>query len=86
MKKIIPASPPRVSIVLQLCSVGLQVGILHGTSEGGIKCPVDIVVMTVALPCGDGTDSAFICKPVVYDGCPLQRRQWDEAVGADRCC
>ncbi len=33
----------------------MQVGILHGIMEGGIKCPVYIVVMTVALPCSDDT-------------------------------
>ena len=53
-----------------MISVGLQVGILHSTSEGEIKCPIYIVVMAVALPCGDGTDQAFVCKPVfVDDGC-----------------
>ena len=47
----------------------MQVGILHGTLEGEIKCPKYIVVMKVALPCGDGTDPAFVCKLVfVYDG------------------
>ena len=40
-------------------SVGLQVSILHGTVEGEIKCPIYIVVMTVALPCSDGTNPAM---------------------------
>ena len=85
-EKIFPKLLPRV-IIVQLCSVGLHVGILHGTSEGEIKCPVYIVVLTVALPCGDGTDPAFVCKPVfVYNGCPLRRRRWDGAVSADRRC
>ena len=77
---------PRVYCTVVI-SIGLQVGILHGTSEGEIKCLVYIVVMTVVLPCGDGTDPAFVCKPVFVDaGCRLQRRRWDRALGADRRC
>jgi hypothetical protein len=53
-------------------SVGLQVGILHGILEGEIKCPVYIVVMTVALPCSGGAGPAFVCKLVfVGNGCRL---------------
>ena len=82
--KIFPHLLPRVYCTVVI-SVGLQVVILHGTLEGEIKCPIYIVVMTVALPCSDGTDPAFICKQVFVDaGCPLQRRRWDGAFGADR--
>ncbi len=48
-----------------MISVGLQVGILHGTSEEEIKCPVYIVVMTVALPYHDdgATQYLFASRP-----------------------
>ena len=65
-------------------AVGLQVGILHDISEGEIKCPVYIVATTVALPCSDGANPAFVCKPVfVDDGRRLRRRRWDGADGTN---
>ena len=84
--KNIPAFPPSCIYYCEVViSVGLQVGILHGTLEGEIKCPVYIVVMTVALPSGDGADPAFVCKPVfVTDGRCLWRWWWDGADGANR--
>ena len=81
--KIFPHLLPRLYCTVVI-SVGLQVGILHSTLEGEIKCPIYIVVMTVALPYGDGTDPAFVCKPVFVDpGCPLRKWRWDGANGAD---
>ena len=76
------SSPVYCTVVI---SVGLQVGILYGTLEGAIKCPIYIVEMTAALPCGDGTDPAFVCKPVFGDDGRLQwRRRWDGADGSDK--
>ncbi len=85
MKKIPASPPPCIYYCEVVIAVGLQVGILNGILEGEIKCPVYIVVMMVALLCSDGTNPAFVCKPVVVDnGRRLRRRRWDGVGGTNR--
>ena len=64
-------------LLVQLISVGLQVGWLRGTSGGGTKCHQ--VVMTVALPCGDGATRS---RPSI---CQQARRQRWQEFGNNGC-